>query len=365
MNQTSFHRTLAQAILITSGLLLSTPQTATAFQNPSAALPQGSSDKPVGYANWPLKTTGGLQFWTDWKNVGGWRIQENSETGHFRLVDGDDVRRAWGNCSHCQLELNRRLAAGKVNPAKGRVVILLHGLVRTSNSMNTMESYLKNVGYSTVNFGYASSRKKVCDHAAALKSVIDGLGNEVTDIYFVAHSLGNIVIRRYLHETENHLSGGHGDSRIRRIVMIGPPNQGSKVAQAFKNSQIFRICAGQSGDQLARDWDKLEPKLTTPKVEFGIIAGGQSGDMLGNPLIRGKDDYTVSTEETKLIGASDFLVRPLLHGTMMNQPLVLEATARFFQHGYFVSKAERTPLLKIEMPTQNAGRDGNAKRRQR
>lgn len=365
MNRISIQRTLVQAMLAVASFLLLGPPESVAFQSSTATRRPGNPDKPVGFVNWPLKTTGGMQFWTDWKNVGGWRIQENSKTGHFRLVDNQDIRRAWGNFSHCQGELNRQLAAGKLIPVKGRVVILLHGLVRTSNSLNTMESYLKNVGYSTVNFGYASSRKKVGDHAAALKSVIDGLGNEVTDIYFVAHSLGNLVIRRYLHETEDRLSGGQGDPRIRRIVMIGPPNQGSKVARTFKNSQIFRACAGQSGDQLARDWDRLKPKLATPKVEFGIIAGGQSGDMLGNPLIRGKDDYTVSTEETKLIGATDFLVRPLLHGTMMNQPLVLEATARFFQHGYFVSKADRTPLLKIEVPGQNASRDGHAKRLQR
>lgn len=351
MNQIIFNRGAAYPMLLAVGLILSLSPSADACQAPSQTPLPDNSEKPQGYTNWPLKTTGGMQFWTDWKNVGGWRIQENSETGHFRLVDHDNVRRAWGNFAHCQHELKTRLKTGIVNPARGRVVILLHGLVRTSNSMNTMDSHLKNIGYSTINFGYASSRKKVGDHAAALRSVIEGLGTEITDIYLVAHSLGNIVIRRYLYDTNNRVTGGHGDPRIRRIVMIGPPNQGSKVARTFKNSQIFRVCAGQSGDQLARNWNELRLKLAVPKVEFGIIAGGQSGESSGNPLIGGKDDYTVSTEETKLAGATDFLVRPLIHGTMMNQPLVLDATARFFRLGYFVSKAQRIPLGNMGPPT--------------
>ena len=212
--------------------------------------------------------------------------------------------------------------------------------------MSVMEKHLQGQGFTTVNFGYASSRKPVGEHAVALKSVIDGLGDQVTEINFVAHSLGNIVIRRYLNDATNAQTGLNGDPRIRRIVMLGPPNQGSKVARTFKNNHLFRTCAGKCGDQLARDWGQMSAKLATPSGEFGIIAGGQENENFSNFLLEGKDDYTVSVEETKLPGASDFMVHPLLHGTMMNQPVVLEATARFFKHGYFTSAAQRTPLIR-------------------
>ena len=304
------------------------------------------NQKPQGYMNLPVRTGGGMQFWTDLQNVSGWRIQQNSETGHCRLIDPKLVRRAWGNFAHCQQSLEEQIQTGKVIRPSGQVVILLHGLVRTSNSMDVMEKHLQEQGYSTVNFGYASSRKPVSDHAKALKSVIDGLGDQVTDINFVAHSLGNIVIRRYLKNTTNPQTGVNGDPRIRRIVMLGPPNQGSQVARTFKNNQLFRTFAGKSGDQLAREWKKLSANLATPSSEFGIIAGGQENEAFSNFLLKGKDDYTVSVEETKLPGASDFMVHPLLHGTMMNQPIVLEATTRFFKDGYFTSAAERKPLAR-------------------
>jgi len=302
------------------------------------------NQKPEGYMNLPIRTGGGKQFWTDLQNISGWRIQQNSETGHCRLIDPKLVRRAWGNFAHCQQSLQKRLETGQLTRPSGKVVILLHGLVRTSNSMNVMEKHLQGQGYTTVNFGYASSRKPVSDHAAALKSVIDGLGDQVTDIYFVAHSLGNIVIRSYLHASANAQTGLNGDPRIRRTVMLGPPNQGSKVARTFKDSHLFRTCAGKCGDQLASGFGQLSKQLATPSSEFGIIAGGQENEAYGNFLLEGKDDYTVSVEETKLPGATDFMVHPLIHGTMMNQPVVLEATTRFFEHGYFTSAAERTPL---------------------
>ena len=311
-----------------------------------------NSATPVGYINWPLKTVGGMQFWTDWKNVGGWRVQENSETGHCRLLDPNDVRHAWGDFAHCQQELINRIANDRVQPATGQVVILLHGLNRSSYSLSAMESHLKEAGYATVNFTYASSRKNVVSHAAALKTVIDGLGQDVTDIHFVAHSLGNIVIRRYLFETAEQADGVQGDPRIRRIVMLGPPNQGSEMAAAIKNNLIFRTVAGSCGDELASGWKDLEAKLATPNVEFGIIAGAQDDESLSNPFVAGNDDLTVSVEETKLLGATDFLMAPLVHGTMMNQPSVLEATARFFKEGYFVSAEKRTPLIKAEASTR-------------
>lgn len=327
------------AILLAVGLVVSTSQTA--FGQPPNSV---EGEKAQGFMNLPVRTGGGKQFWTDLQNVGGWRIQQNSETGHCRLIDPQLVRQAWGNLVHCQHTLQQRAQAGEVAQPTGPVVILLHGLVRTSNSMNVMEKHLQGQGYTTVNFGYASSRKEVGDHAVALKSVIDGLGDQVTDIYFVAHSLGNIVIRRYLHDTANPLTGLNGDPRIRRIVMLGPPNQGSKVARTFKGSRIFRTIAGKSGDQLARNWAQLSPTLATPSAEFGIIAGGQENEAYSNFLLNGKDDYTVSVEETKLAGASDFMMHPLLHGTMMNQPIVLDATTRFFQQGFFVSPEQRSPL---------------------
>ena len=51
--------------------------------------------------NWKFGTLGGKQFWTDELIHGGWRIQRNVLSGHFRLLDADNQRRAWGSWEGC------------------------------------------------------------------------------------------------------------------------------------------------------------------------------------------------------------------------------------------------------------------------
>lgn len=46
--------------------------------------------------NIPFPTFGGHVFWNELANVNGWRLQKNMFTGHCRILDPDDVRRAWG-----------------------------------------------------------------------------------------------------------------------------------------------------------------------------------------------------------------------------------------------------------------------------
>lgn len=41
-------------------------------------------------------TMGGILFWNDIANVNGWRMQQKTITQHIRILDPQDVRRAWG-----------------------------------------------------------------------------------------------------------------------------------------------------------------------------------------------------------------------------------------------------------------------------
>ena len=117
------------------------------------------------------------------------------------------------------------------------------------------------------------------------------------------------------------------------------------MARIMRWSLLFNVVAGAAGYELGYGWEQLEPRLATPKFDFGIIAGGQSEESrISNLFLNGQDDFTVSVEETKLPGAVDFLIRPLLHATMMRKPVTLEATHRFLNHGYFISEGDRNPI---------------------
>lgn len=322
--------------------------------HPISFAQQNSQDKTEeSSSNFNLETStfGGIQFWTDIHIAGGWRIQQNTYTNHYRLLNDANVRKAWGSEKACVFELEKQLKSGAVKPYKGKVVILLHGLCRSWKSMQTMAEHLETEGYQAIPFRYASSRRGVADHAKKLRRMIANLPAEVTDINFAAHSLGNIVVRHYVADC-NKSQKLELDPRIKRMVMIGPPNQGSRMARLLKNSVTFKLIGGASGAELSIGWEQLEKNLATPEFEFGIIAGGYGGDESpwNNILLPGADDFTVSEKETMLVGADDFLVKPLLHSTMMHQTEVLESTTRFFQEGFFVAKDKMRPIESLPEP---------------
>lgn len=288
----------------------------------------------------PLKTLGGKQFWTDLVHLHGYRIQRNVTTNHHRLLSPKDVRLAWGSREGCQAELEKVASEKKLEPVKGRVLIIMHGLTRTRGAMKSIAKHVQeNSDIHVINVSYASTRTSIEHHAEALASIIKHLP-EATEINFLGHSLGNIVIRYYLGNIQT-----EGDPRFRRMVMLAPPNHGSRLARRLQNNFLFKTFWGVSGQELSRGWDEIEASLATPEFEFGIIAGAQPDKAtLDNPLISGKNDLVVTVEETRLKGAHDFVQQHLMHSTMMNNKDVHKVALTFLENGFFRSETERSPI---------------------
>jgi pimeloyl-ACP methyl ester carboxylesterase len=287
-------------------------------------------------------TGGGKQFWTDRFVHHGWRIQQNTYTGHYRLLDDKDFRRAWGTCDGCRQEFDRFRIRNQLPPVRGKIVVTLHGLGRTRQSMAGIGNYLaREGGFTWINVTYASTRDTIDAHAQALADVVRQF-TEADEINFVAHSLGNLVIRRYLADRAQAGLKEQGPP-LGRIVMLAPPNQGSQIAEKLHNNKLFQLVYGLSGAQLSGSWGEIEQRLAIPPCPFGILAGGRGGSAVNNPLIEGDDDFVVTVEETRLAGAADFLIVPELHTFFMDDPMVRECTLRFLQQGYFVSEQDRMP----------------------
>ncbi|MEM0926402.1 MAG: alpha/beta hydrolase [Planctomycetota bacterium] len=304
-------------------------------------------------------TGGGHQFWSDLMVYGSWRIQRNVYTSHSRLLDPMNRRHTWGSFSHCHRKFTELKNERSLPPLKREAVVTLHGLGRTRDSMAGLGKYLAEHGdYSWINVSYASTRGRVESHAEALASVVRQLEG-VETVHFVGHSMGNLVIRHYLTNRERTSKATASESTVAesspsekaaelptvgRVVMLAPPNNGSHLAERLKDNEIYRVAAGVSGSQLATEWDELNANLGTPSCEFGIIAGKASKRVFSNPLLTGDDDLVVTVEETKLAGASDFLVVSALHTFIMNDSEVRDAALRFLQHGYFQTEEKRNAL---------------------
>lgn len=330
-------------------------------------------DTPLNF-NLVAATLGGTQVWTDEFLCGEYRIQRNVLSGHYRLLDDHDQRLAWGTEAQCRTRFQHVVAEQRLRPVRGKVVILLHGLGRSKAVLAPMADYLRaDGGYTPLRFGYASTREGIEQHAEALRKVIDGLG-EVEELNFVGHSLGNIVLRHYLADEAAQRAAadpafqskrsvparseappidakpvGDGPTPAqrpapRRIVMLGPPNNGAMIAKRLHGTGVFGLVTGRSGEALGGNWDQLVGNLATPSCEFGIVAGG-TGDGRGhNPLLPGDDDLVVRVEETKLRGARDFLLVPFRHSQMLAEPKVQEAVLRFLRSGHFREQGDREPI---------------------
>ncbi len=303
-----------------------------------------SSPEPsTGKLNAITPTLGGKQFWADELFFHDWHIQRNVFTGHYRLLDGYNLRHAWGTFDECRTKLELIKRDRKLPPMQGPAVLVLHGLFRTPTSMNSLCRYLREEGgYTVFNVSYPTTRGTVADHARSLASIVENLEG-IDELNFVGHSLGNLVVRHYLADQTRPEVGITPDARIGRIVMLGPPNQGAEIAEALGTVGLFHSLAGASATQLS-NWQQLESHLATPTCEFGIVAGGRGADRGFNPWLTGDNDLVVGVEATRLPGATDFAVLPVLHSFMMNDAAVQQYTLRFLKYGFFISADARRPI---------------------
>jgi hypothetical protein len=281
----------------------------------------------------------------------GWRVQKNAVGGWYRLVDPQDARVARGSFETCMAALDKAKVDNKLAPLPAHVVIVIHGLGAPRRFMNGIANYLEtNGGYFVVNFGYPSTLQSVEADAQALDSVIRHLDG-VKSIDFVAHSMGNIVVRKYLKDIEKLTPAMRPQVTYGRMVMISPPNHGAEIADEVGANPLLasatELLAGEAAKELApkQGWPALEKQLAIPSFPFGIIVGGRGGDEGYLPMIPGDNDGLLSIATQKLAGASDYIQTGGLHQLMPNYEEVRAATLSFLKNGYFVSKDQMRPIV--------------------
>lgn len=322
----------------------------------AAQTPEGGEDASTGGPlNIPTPTLGGTQYWTDLLLFHDWRIQRHAYTGHCRLLDDSNIRRAWGSFEHCRAVLEKTKRDRDLPPLNRKAVVLLHGLCSVRFTMHGMVKHLReHSDYTVLNMSYASSKGTLDEQADALHSVLSHLEG-VEEVNLVGHSMGNIVIRRYFARRTDPERGWTPDDRIRRIVMLGPPNKGSNLATRFDGNVMVRLVAGGAIRDLGDGWEVAERDLAIPPCEFGVVAGDVTESGLDNPFIPGPDDLLVGVSETRLSSARDFLVVGVSHFFLERDADVQQATLRFLERGYFRSAEARHPIVAKEV-----GGDGAA-----
>lgn len=213
-------------------------------------------------------------------------------------------------------------------------VVLLHGLARTADSMKKLEARLSQENYLVKNIDYPSREHRVNELAEL--AVGQGIAacelEEATKIHFVTHSLGGILVRAYFRT--------HANDALGRVVMLGPPNQGSEVVDNLKEAPGFELLNGPAGMQLGTGPDGIPQSLGPVDFELGVIAGTQSMNLVLSTFLPNPDDGKVSVEATKVEGMQDFIALPATHPFLMKNQAVIEQTLHFLKHGMFKEENE-------------------------
>jgi len=194
-------------------------------------------------------------------------------------------------------------------------VVLLHGLGRSEHSMTPLAEYLAEQGYRVTNVGYASTRHSIRELVERLHEDLRGCClDRDRELHFVTHSLGGILVRAYV--------ARHPPQNLGRVVMLSPPNKGSELADAVRDSWLAELHAVPVVEELGTDPSSVPNRLGPASFELGIITGERSWHPLGALLIEGRNDGVVSVESARLEGARAFLVVPSDHTHIMRDPQV-------------------------------------------
>ena len=236
-------------------------------------------------------------------------------------------------------------AAAAREPAE--TVVLLHGLGRTERSMRPMARALEEAGYAVHNLGYPSTALEPEDLVSHVGDEIQRCCEGAPRLHFVTHSLGGVLVRGVLAQRR--------PARLGRVVMLAPPNSGSELVDWLGDSALFAAIFGPTATELGTGDDSLPNRLPAPDYEVGVIAGVDSLNPVGERVVPGPDDGTVSVESTRIEGMTDHVEVEASHTFIMRSPEVAALVVRFLRTGSFAEEsgdadsrrrlAERDPSL--------------------
>ena len=195
--------------------------------------------------------------------------------------------------------------------------------------MIPMKQALVRAGHPVLNVDYPSRTASVeaLSEEAIGTAVRACRVNGAVAIHFIAHSLGGILIRSFL--------ARHDIPNLGRVVMLGPPNQGSEVVDKLGSFWLFNKINGPAGNELGTSEKSTPNKLGPANFCVGVIAGSRSINWVNSLQIPGCDDGKVSVKRTRLAGMTDHIVIPAAHPFLMRSPTAIRQTIHFLHNGRF------------------------------
>lgn len=208
--------------------------------------------------------------------------------------------------------------------AAAQHVVYVHGLWMPGGESRLLAHRLqREFGLQVHAFPYSAGTWGMEEITAQLHTFVRSL--DVPAVHFVGHSLGGLVIYRFLER--------YPEQAAARVVFLGTPCLESRAAVQAARSRFVSALMGPSvADELLRPRERS----WTFGGALGIIAGTQSiglGQFLAG--FEEECDGTVAVSETRLPGAADHITLPVSHMGMLVSPRVARETGLFLTNGRF------------------------------
>jgi pimeloyl-ACP methyl ester carboxylesterase len=202
-------------------------------------------------------------------------------------------------------------------------VVVVHGLYMPGSELFLLRRRLTRAGFAATQFRYRTIVQNVDRSAAALAEYVAAIPGDT--VHLIGHSLGGIVILKMIEH--------FGVERIGRVVSLGSPFCGSVSAD---NMRRFPGGTRLLGRAMAQASEEAGERTWNGTRDLGVIAGDRAfgmGRLIG-PLPK-PNDGTVTVAETRLPGATDHIVLPVTHLSMLWSGDVAEQVIAFLRDGHF------------------------------
>jgi pimeloyl-ACP methyl ester carboxylesterase len=203
-------------------------------------------------------------------------------------------------------------------------VVYVHGLWMPGEESLVLRSRLSHeFALKLRPFRYSAATSSMSHITGRLADFVRELS--VAEVHFIGHSLGGLVIHRFLERFPEQPPG--------RVVFLGTPSVASRAAE---NASRFAPIAHLMGQSVAEELLQPRERRWTHTSPLGIVAGNHPigfGQLLAQ--FEEENDGTVSVSETRMPGATDHIVLPVSHMGMLISSRVAHETGFFLTNGHF------------------------------
>lgn len=205
------------------------------------------------------------------------------------------------------------------------LVVLVHGFFKNQDDMRFLRQQIELEGLKTQSVTLPTTFGSLDDAVKSLHLQIGGRISGDSKICFVAHSMGGLIVRRYIDK--------YGSNFVHSCIFIATPHGGTKLADIANvipgYSAVFKpiSCLISGNSYISFDDAKT--------FKIGIIAGSKRVGILGNLFLSSESDGRVEVSSANAVDADDFVVVPFGHQDILNQPETASLVLKFLRNGTF------------------------------